>query len=115
LKGDEAIPIVTLGPGAYQAIRSFLARNGIQKPVRIDLHSSGCCDASLFLRVDTASQKDLTHETDGLTFIIDPGIHGLVGEVTIATANENGREGFLLTSSKPLSEWEGFSPISIQV
>jgi Fe-S cluster assembly iron-binding protein IscA len=111
----RAIPIVALGPGAGQAIRSFLARHEIQKPVRIDIHSTGCCDASLFLRVDTASGNDLTHEVDGLTFVISPETHTLVGEVTITCSDENGRQGFVLSSRRPLSEWEGFSHVGIMI
>jgi Fe-S cluster assembly iron-binding protein IscA len=116
VKGCGAISFVILGPGAEQAIRSFLAGRGIHQPIRIDLRFSGCCDASLNLCVDEATQTDLRQTYgEGLTFVMDADAHALVGEVTISSADENGRQGFVLVSSKPLSEWEGFSPIGIKV
>ena len=104
-----------LGPGASQAIKSILSDKGIEQPIRIDLHSSGCCDSSLYLCVDTASESDLTVELDGLTFVINPDIYQVVGEVTISYVNEIGRKGFILTSSKPVSEWDGFGVSDIKI
>ena len=105
--------MVRLEPGADQAIRSFLAEKGVQGPLRIDLQSSGCCDPSLGLRVDTIHESDLIQELDGLTFVISPETHRLVGEVTISYADDAGRKGFFLTSTRPVSEWDGFGPSSI--
>jgi len=85
----------------------------VQRPIRIDLQSSGCCDPSLRLQVDTIRESDLIQETDGLVFIIRPEIHRLAGDVTIDYVDESQRTGFVLTSSKPVSEWDGFSVSSI--
>jgi Fe-S cluster assembly iron-binding protein IscA len=107
--------LVTLDPGAGQAIKSLLSEGGIQGPIRIEIQSSGCCDPSLGLIVDTVRESDLVEELDGLTFVISPETHQLVGEVRISCADDAGREGFVLTSSKPLSEWDGFATRSIRM
>ena len=57
----------------------------------------------------------MTQVIDGLTFIIDPEAHQLVGEVTITYVDEIGRKGFVLSSRKPISEWEGFSVTNIKI
>jgi Fe-S cluster assembly iron-binding protein IscA len=105
--------LVTLGPGAGQAIKSLLSEGGIQGPIRIEIQSTGCCDPSLGLIVDTVRESDLVEELDGLTFVISPETHQLVGEVRISYTDDAGRKGFVLTSSKPLSEWDGFATRSI--
>jgi Fe-S cluster assembly iron-binding protein IscA len=104
-----------LEPGVSQAIRSFLTDKGIQQPIRIELNFSGCCDASLCLRADTILETDLTLQLDGLTFVIDPEIYQLVGEVTASYVDEMGRKGFVLTSSKPAGEWDGFGVSDIKI
>jgi Fe-S cluster assembly iron-binding protein IscA len=107
--------VVKLEASASQAIRSFLAEKGIQGPLRIDLRSSGCCDPSLSLTVNNVRESDLIQEVEGLTFIMSPEIYKLVGEVTISYADEIGRKGFLLTSEKPISEWDGFGVSIIRI
>lgn len=107
--------MVKLEPGAGQAIRSFLAEKGCKRPIRIDLQSSGCCDPSLGLSVDTIRESDLTRELDGLTFVISSEIHQLVGEVTISYVDDIEKKGFVLTSIKPVSEWDGFATCGIKV
>ena len=102
-------------PGVSQAIRTFLADKGIRQPIRIDLNFSGCCDASLCLRADTIFETDLTLELDGLTLVINPETYQLVGEVTISYVDEMGRKGFVLTSSKPVGEWDGFGVSDIKI
>lgn len=102
-------------PGASQAIKSILSDKGIEQSIRIDLHSSGCCDSSLCLCVDTALETDLIVELDGLTFVINPEVYHVVGEVTISYVDEMGRKGFILTSSKPVSEWDGFGVSDIKI
>ncbi|MCJ7515586.1 MAG: hypothetical protein MUO89_06435 [Dehalococcoidia bacterium] len=92
-----------------------MADKGIQKPVRIDLNFSGCCDSSLCLRVDNISETDLTLESDGLIFVINPQTYELVGEVTISYVDEMKRKGFMFTSSKPVGEWDGFGVSDIKL
>ncbi len=107
--------MVRLEPGAAHAIRSFLAEKGFNRPIRIDLQSSGCCDPSLGLSVDTIRESDLIQELDDLTFVISPEIYRLVGEITIAYVDDIGRKGFVLTSIKPVSEWDGIGASSIRL
>ena len=107
--------LVELNPAASQAIKSLLSERGVQKPIRIELISAGCCDPSLGLRVDTIHESDLVEEVDGLTFVISPETHELVGEVRISCNDDAEREGFVLTSSKPVSEWDGLLTCSIRM
>jgi len=107
--------LVTLEPDAGQAIKSLLSEKGIRGPVRIEIQSTGCCDSSLELIVDTVRESDLVEELDGLTFVISPETHELVGEVRISYTDDAGRKGFILTSSNPLSEWDGFATRSIRM
>jgi Fe-S cluster assembly iron-binding protein IscA len=101
--------LVTLEPGAGETIRSSLSERGVQGPIRIEVRSSGCCDPLLTLAVDKVRDSDLVEELDGVTFVMSPETQELVGEVTISHADDGKRRGFVLTSSKPLSEWDGFA------
>jgi Fe-S cluster assembly iron-binding protein IscA len=107
--------LVTLEPDASQAIKAFLSERGIRGPVRIEIQSTGCCDSSLELSVDTVRESDLVEELDGLTFVVSPETHQLVGEVRISYTDDAGRKGFILTSSQPLGEWDGFATRSIRM
>jgi Fe-S cluster assembly iron-binding protein IscA len=107
--------LVTLEPAASEALRSALAEKGVEGPIRVEVQSSGCCDPSLVLAADTVRGSDLVEEVDGVTFVVSPETHELVGEVKIACAEDAGRRGFVVTSSKPLSEWEGFTVQTIRV
>jgi Fe-S cluster assembly iron-binding protein IscA len=100
--------VIKLEVNAGRAIKSFLAEKGCQPPLRIQLQSSGCCDPILCLRADQIRETDLVQEVDELTFVIGPEIYQLLGEVTISYRNEHGKDGFVITSTKPVSEWEGF-------
>jgi hypothetical protein len=46
---------------------------------------------------------------------IDPETQQLVGEVSIACKEDEGRDVFLLTSSKPVSEWDGLLTCSLRM
>jgi hypothetical protein len=106
---------VTLGPGTSQAILSFLAGKGLGKLIRIDLGFTGCCDASLSLSAGPAQAGDLSVVTEGLTFSFSPETYGLSGDITINRITEHGTEGFSITSSKPISEWDGFGVCNIKI
>ena len=108
-------PVIKLDPKAARAIRSFLTENSIQKPIRIDLCFKGCCDPTLELRVDKAARQDFCVDLAGLRFIISSETYELVGEVTISHVDEKGKKGFIVTSSKPLSEWDGFGVCNIKI
>jgi Fe-S cluster assembly iron-binding protein IscA len=112
---ERTIFVVNLEARAGQAIKSFLAEKGIQRPLRIHLQFTGCCDPSLGLSVDSIREPDLIEDVNGLTFVIDPEVYQLAGDITISYVDEIGRRGFILTSDKPLSEWDGLGvcPIGI--
>jgi len=105
---EKISSIIKLEQGVRRAIGSFMNEKNIQRPLRVDLNFSGCCDASLCLRVDDALENDVVSEIEGLTFVISPEIYELTGEISISYVNEQGRKGFVIKSSKPVSEWEGF-------
>lgn len=106
---------VNLEAKAGQAIKSFLAEKGIKGPLRIHLQFTGCCDPSLGLSVDSIREPDLIEEVDDLTFVIDPEVYQLVGDITISYIDEIGRKGFILTSDKPVSEWDGLGVCAIGI
>jgi Fe-S cluster assembly iron-binding protein IscA len=112
---SRVIPVVTLGPGTSQAILSFLAGKSLGNFIRIDLGFTGCCDASLSLAAGAPHEGDLVVETDGLTFSISPDTYQLSGDINVVYKDEPGTEGFSITSSKPVSEWDGFGVCHIKI
>jgi len=54
-------------------------------------------------------------DLEGLQFIISPATYELAGDVTIAHVDEKGRQGFIVTSSKPMSEWDGFGVCNVKI
>jgi len=107
--------LVTLAPGAGHAIKSLLSERAAQGPLRVEMQFTGCCGPSLGLMVDTVRESDLVEELEGLTLVISPETYELVGEVTISCAGDAGRPEFVLTSTRPISEWEGFATCSIRM
>jgi Fe-S cluster assembly iron-binding protein IscA len=112
---EKSDSILNLDAGAGQAISQFLEENHIGLPLRLDLNFTGCCDASLCMRPDQPGPDDLVVEKEGLTFLIHPEVYKLTGEITIFYLDESCRKGFVLKSSKPLSEWEGFGLSDIKI
>jgi Fe-S cluster assembly iron-binding protein IscA len=106
--------MIKLGEGVSQAMGAFLDERGLRQPIRIELQSSGCCDASLGLRVDGIRDGDIIEEREGLTLVISHEIHLLAGDITISYEDDDGRKGFVLISTKPISEWSGFGITTIR-
>jgi Fe-S cluster assembly iron-binding protein IscA len=106
--------MVKMTAEAREAVKSFLTTRDNPRTIRIDLHSTGCCDSSLGLSVDEVRENDLIQEIDGLTLVINPEIYELVGEITISYVDEKGKKGFVLNSGKPLNEWDGFGTCEIK-
>jgi len=107
--------MIFVKPEALRAIRSILAGEGSLGPVRVELKFAGCCDPSLGLGLDVRRDSDLVEEIEGITFSIDPRVYEQVGEVTVAHVDRPGQSGFVLTSTKPVSEWEGFGVTQMRV
>ena len=108
--------IVKIERLAYSEIISELATKKPPSSVRIEIRSTGCCDASLGLRADEtveADATDLVEDIDDLKFLINSEIYDLVGDVFISYVDVNGKKGFVVTSKHPLNEWEGFGVCNI--
>jgi len=115
-RNKEDGPImITVTPEAINAIRLFLEQQGNQKPIRIHLQSTGCCDASLGLTTDGASADDIVENVEGIMFVIHPDVIALAGDITISHQNDKFDSGFVLTSERPISEWSGFGVCTIKV
>jgi Fe-S cluster assembly iron-binding protein IscA len=102
-------------PEAIQSIKAFQKEQGAFDPIRIDIQSTGCCDPSLGLFLDRLRPADLVEEADGIQVVISPDIFQTVGEVVVDWVEERDKKGFVITSSKPLSEWEGFGVCDIRI
>lgn len=67
------------------------------------------------LSAEAAHEGDLTVEIDGLVFSVSPDTYEISGDINISYAEEQGRKGFSVTSSKPVSEWDGFGICDIKI
>ena len=106
--------MITVAPEAMHAFTVFLSRRKIQKPIRIHLQSTGCCDASLGLMADDAHENDLVQNIQGTTFVISPEALEMTGNITIDYVSQKHKTGFVLTSKHPVSEWSGFGVCAIK-
>lgn len=109
------MPSVALEPGAAEAIKSWFSEQGVQGPLRVALCFAGCCDPSLGLSLETVKEHDLVQELEGLTFVVSPETFDLAGDITISYVDDGIQKGFSITSSKSISEWDGFAVCSIRV
>ncbi len=107
--------MITITPEAIEAIRIFLEKKGLQKPLRIHLQSTGCCDASLGLTVDEVHDGDWSEEIQGILFVVGKDLEKMTGDIAIDYRAEPHSTGFVLTSENPVSEWSGFGVCSIKV
>ena len=106
--------IVKLDQRACRAIIAELLERNLPLSVRIEICSTGCCDASLGLRPDETNTGDLVEEVFDLKFFISQEVNALVGDVSISYVDENGRKAFMITSQHPLNEWDGFAVCSLK-
>ncbi len=105
--------MIKIALSACMSIKEILSEKGLPYSVRIEIQSTGCCDASLGMTADTVGESDLIEEIEGLTILMRPALYALVGEVSIFCVDDSRRNEFILVSERPLNEWEGFgaSPI----
>jgi Fe-S cluster assembly iron-binding protein IscA len=66
------------------------------------------------MRVDAIRESDLVYEINGLTFVISPETFQLVGNIRISYRDTTDKKGFMITSEKPVSEWDGFGVSDIR-
>ncbi len=99
---------------ALDAIRKMLMNNGLPAAVRIEIRSTGCCDASLGLAAQLPEENDLAETVDGLTIAISPKTYHMVGAICISYVKDPGGDGFVIRSERPLNEWAGFGKSCIR-
>jgi Fe-S cluster assembly iron-binding protein IscA len=104
--------MITCEARALEAVKAELFRQGSAGPVRMELRFTGCCDASLGLRVDSARDGDLLQEIAGVTFVVSPEVFETAGDISVGYCDETSRRGFILSSARAVSEWQGFAPCS---
>jgi Fe-S cluster assembly iron-binding protein IscA len=110
---NENMPLINLDQPAIESIRKELQKKGLPLTLRIEIRSTGCCDASLSLVSNTAEESDLIESVEDLTIRMSPSTYELMGTVSISYVDNAQKKGFVLTSSKPLNEWEGFAACNI--
>jgi len=99
---------------ALDAIKTMLMNRGLPATVRIEIRSTGCCDASLGLAAQLPEEGDFADTVDGLTIAISPKTHHMVGDIAISYVKDPGGEGFVIRSERPLNEWAGFGKSCIR-
>jgi Fe-S cluster assembly iron-binding protein IscA len=108
--------MIKLDPIACTAIKETLSAKGLPLCVRIEIQSTGCCDASLGMAADDAAEaSDMIEEMDGLTMFMCPALYALVGDVSISCVDDSRRDEFILVSEKPLNEWAGFGRCAVRL
>jgi Fe-S cluster assembly iron-binding protein IscA len=108
-KEEVAMSIVSLDPSACLAIKTALSEKDLPFSVRIEIRSTGCCDASLGIAASMIEINDLSDQIDGLQIVMSPTVHELVGGVSISYRNDAEQTGFIIVSEKSLNEWAGFA------
>jgi len=106
--------MITVTPHALDAISLFLVQQGISGAIRIQLQSTGCCDASLGLMIDAPMDTDLKENINGVTFVVSPEVNKITGDINIARSMDDSAAGFVVTSEHPVSEWAGFGACTIK-
>ncbi len=107
----EQTPLVMTDPGVCEAIAQELAVKNRSGVIRIELVSTGCCDASLGLRLDEVRETDLIEKVENLTFVLSRDTYENVGRIKIARRKN---AEFVVTSEKPVSEWDGFGACTLK-
>lgn len=106
---------VALDSLTCRVIKDELAERGLPLSVRVELRSTGCCDASLGIAAASVEAGDLIAEFEGLQIVMTPALHDLVGGVSISQVNDCGQQGFIVRSEKSLNEWTGFAANCIRL
>lgn len=104
--------LIAMDSETVEEIKKELDKRGCPPSIRIDLRSSGCCDASLNLISQTSEESDLSEEFDGLKVYMSQEIRDMTQGVTVTFKVF---DGYYLKPKQPLSEWDGFSPTQIRV
>lgn len=109
------MPVFYVDSQTVQKIQRFLAQKGLACCVRVEIRSSGCCDAALGLMAQEAVETDIVEQHDSLQIAMPLDIYQIVGGITISSSDDETPQDYFLTSEKPLNEWSGFAPCSINI
>lgn len=104
--------MITLTENAKQAINQQVG-NTKQTHLRIRLQSSGCCDPVLALLIDEPASGDHQIVLDGISLLVDEHTADTCGRINIDYSEKSWAQGFIITSEKPLSEWQGMAACRI--
>ncbi|HAR86779.1 MAG TPA: HesB-like protein [Clostridium sp.] len=93
--------IVNISDKATTEFLQFLKDNEVTTDtVRIHFAGMGCGGAVFNLVLDDKKDTDNIEVVEGLTFLVDKGVTEQFGELTILSADENGRGGFSIEPEK---------------
>ncbi|MCF8033755.1 MAG: IscA/HesB family protein [Desulfarculaceae bacterium] len=95
--------MMEMTPEASQALKTVMAEKKLEPPIRIFMQS-GCGGAQLALGVDEARDGDETFAVDGVDFVVQKELSEVVGDMKLDFVNQDGQQGFMLSSSKPLPQ-----------
>jgi Fe-S cluster assembly iron-binding protein IscA len=112
LRGGQTMIVVT--EAAREQLAARARERGIDRPLRVRLQFAGCCDPTLGLGLDQAREDDHVLNVGALTLVMDPKTAETAGEVTVDWVDRGWERGFVLTSQKPLSEWEGLTLCAVE-
>lgn len=97
--------VVKMSDNASKEFQKFLKDNEVTaNVVRIHFAGMGCGGAVFNLVLDEQKETDNTEVIDGLTFLVDKKVTEQFGELSVLSADENGRGGF---SIEPENKPEG--------
>ena len=95
--------MVQVTPSASKAVRDFMQEKNLVSPLRVFLNQSSCCGPSLGLRIEEETlDTDDQVVVDGQTYLIDKGLGVMTGGVTLDFIDDNGQQGFTLTTARPM-------------
>lgn len=98
--------MVAVTPAAQEALKQVMQERNWDAPLRVFV-AQGCGGAQLALGLDQAQETDEQFEVEGLTFLVDKELSGILGEVKLDFVSQDQQQGFLLTSEKPLPSGGG--------
>ena len=95
--------MIQITDAASLAIKEIIAQQGIEDSIRVVM-AGGCSGASLGLTTDKPAEDDLSHDHDGVNYIMAKDLNEQVGQVTVDWIDDDRGKGLLLTPEKPLAQ-----------
>jgi iron-sulfur cluster assembly accessory protein len=94
--------MIEVSASATQAIKAFFEDKKVESSLRVFLQA-GCGGTSLRLVLDEAKENDLSYQIEGLTYLIDKELSAQSGAVKVDFVDNDGQQGFMLTSANPIA------------